>query len=156
MLPDHLWLPAPPIPPLRRRWLLKVLVGSSLTGKACAGGTVLHFVLLTLQRPLIKIPLSVESEPAGRQASQSRRSSHEPRRGGKMLLMSSLRSGVLPGSSCLQASGTARYWAARVSTLPCQAGRIWRDGSHCSLAVPENKEISTQTTKKPPPGVSQF
>ena len=83
--------------PQRWRWLLKVIVGNSLprraNGKACAGATVLHLVLLTLQRPLIKIPLSVEREPAGRQDSQFQGKQPQARRGWKNALNVHLQGG---------------------------------------------------------------
>lgn len=81
----------------------------------------------------------------GRQDSWSSEKQQGVQRGGEMLLTSSSLGLPGPGSGVL---------GQQAGALPSQASRV--DGSHGSLAVPENKEIATQTTRKPTPGVGQF
>lgn len=46
-------------------------------------------------------------------------------------------------------------WGSK-SSLSRSARRAWKGGLPGGLAVPESKEISSQTAWKPPPGVSQL
>lgn len=67
----------------------------------------------------------------------------QPGGGGKMLVTSSLSPLGRESRGLLSSSGISGH-------------QVQRACSHCSSAVPEKKEISTQTTRKHPPGVGQF
>lgn len=121
--------------------------------KTCLGAAVVPFIL-TLQRPLIKIPLVVEREPGGRPDSGSSEQQERAQGGCKRV------PGVQPAARASTPSAPVRHPGAPPgpSSSATSGSQMWRASPRCSLAVPGKKEIATQTTRKPTPApeASQF